>query len=221
MNKRSSLIFTIILCVTVVVTASLTTIINRLAIEEEDPQEPSIDSTEQIPADASSQSVGNNPSEALGSSNGTQVINDACESGSLAQEPGLEDDLLGFDGFYSYSWQLPENERPIYQNAVFVLSRGNNLCVYQTVQLDPFGSLALCGGLGCDLEKGELIAELEFTPNADGTLLVQSTTGLASFMRGAVCQVDASYLPTLVCRSPQSPNSQVQGDVIIFFAPAS
>lgn len=221
MNKQNTLIFTIILCVTVFVTASLTTIINRLAIEEEDTQEQGFNFTEQIPSDASDQSIENNPSEISDSNSSTQVTNDACESGSLTQEPGLEDDLLGFDGFYSYSWQRSDNERPLYQSAVFALSRGNKLCIYQTVQQDPFGSLALCGGLGCDLDRGELIAALEFEPSADGTLIVESTTGLASFMRGAVCQVDASYLPTLVCRSSQSPNSQIQGDAIIVFAPAS
>lgn len=193
MNSRNNIVLLAIFGLTILGTAVLTTVINRLTLREEN-----IDDQ----------------------SDKTQYANNVCESGSLSQEPGLEDDLRA-NGFFSYTWLRPEDREPLYKSAVFAVSKGNKLCVYESVHQDPFGSLARCGGLGCDLKKGELVAILEFKPNTDGTLLVQSATGSTSFMRGAVCQVDKSYLPKLVCRPSQSPASQVQGDAIIVFAPAS
>jgi hypothetical protein len=152
-------------------------------------------------------------------SNNTQYRNNVCDPGSLSQGPGLMNNL-GIEGFVSYEWLRPEDNEILYESVVFTVSRDNNLCIYQAVQQDPFGSLARCGGLGWDLEQGELVAVLEFTQNSDGTLLIQSASGSGSFIRGAVCQVDDSYFPILVCRSPQSPNPQVQGDAIIVFTPA-
>jgi len=220
MNTRNNIVLLAILGLTILGTAALTTAINRLTFREGNIDDQGYKPMEQDSVDVPSQSIGNEPKETKNINSNAQPTNNECKSGSLSQEPGLEDDL-GADGFFSYTWLRLEDEKPFHESVVFAVSKGNTLCLYQSIQQDPFGSLALCGGLGCDLKRGELVAILEFKPNTDGTLLVQSVTGLVSFMRGAVCQVDASYLPTLVCRSSQSPSSQVQGDAIIVFAPAS
>ncbi|MFN6564216.1 MAG: hypothetical protein RMY28_031105 [Nostoc sp. ChiSLP01] len=222
MNTRNNIVLLAILGFTILGTAALTTAINRSAFREGNIDDQRYKSTDQPSVDVPLQSGVSDPNvkETQGIKENIQYTNNVCEGGPLSQEPGIENDL-GSQGFISYQWLRPGNKEPLYQSTLFMTSKGNKLCLYQSAYQDPFGSLALCGGLGCDLKRGELVSILEFKPSNDGKLVVHSTTGSASFLRGAVCQIDADYVPTLVCRSSQSPSRQVQGDAIIVFAPAS
>ena len=222
MNTRNNVVLLAIFGVTILGTAVLTTVINRSTFKEDNIDDQQYKPTNQPSVDVPLHTTISDPKvkESQGLNDNTQSTNNVCEGGSLSQEPGIEDDL-GSHGFISYKWLRLEDKEPLYQSTLFMTTKGNIMCLYQSAYQDPFGSLARCGGLGCDLKQGELVSILEFKPNTDGKLVVHSTTGSASFLRGAVCQVDADYVSTLVCRSSQSPSPQVKGDAIIVFAPAS
>jgi hypothetical protein len=222
MNTRNNIFLIAIFGVTILGTAVLTTVINRSTFKESNIDDQQYKPTNQTSVNVPPHTIVSDPKveESQGLNDNTQSTNDVCEGGSLSQEPGIEDDL-GSHGFISYQWLRPEDKEPLYQSTLFMTTNGNIMCLYQSAYKDPFGSLARCGGLGCDLNRGELVSILEFKQNTDGKLVVHSPTGSASFLRGAVCQVDADYVPTLVCRSSQSPSPEVQGDAIIIFAPAS
>lgn len=223
MNKRNSILILAILGLTILGTTALTTAINPSVFREDNINDNSYKPASQPSVDISLKSrvKESKVKESQEISRNIQNKSNACEGVSISQELGIEKDL-GSHGFISYQWFREGDEsEPVYRTTLFMTAKGNKMCLYQTDYEDPFGSLARCGGLGCDLKRGELASILEFKPNNDGKLVVHSTTGLGSFLKGAVCQVGANYISTMVCRSSQSPSPEVQDAAIIVFAPAS
>lgn len=123
-------------------------------------------------------------------------------------------------GFAFLQWLRVEDESVLYRSEVFMTTDSNQLNVYNTFKKEPFGSLARCGGLGCDLEQGNLVATLTFASGQNGTLLVSAATGSARFMQGARCQIEQSYLPVLTCYTEQGPNS-INVPSMIRFSPGT
>jgi hypothetical protein len=95
----------------------------------------------------------------------------------------------------------------------------NTLNIYNTYKLDPFGKNARCGGLGCDLGKGALVATLKFEPKGS-SFIVREASGKAGFLTGARCRIVDGYAPVLECASNKSPASSNMQSVFRF-APGS
>ncbi|AMA08913.1 hypothetical protein [Picosynechococcus sp. PCC 73109] len=140
----------------------------------------------------------------------------------LAQQKAFVlQEAWGFSrGFASFDWLRAEDKETIYSSAVYTEINRNTLAVYNTYKQDPFGKYARCGGLGCDLGKGQLIATLNFESRGN-LLIVQSATGKAAFLNGALCKLVESYLTVLECTSKQNPNPDAKIPSIFRFAPGS
>lgn len=82
------------------------------------------------------------------------------------------------------------------------------------------GKYSRCGGLGCDLGKGQLIAALNFESRGN-VLIIQSATGKAAFLNGARCKLVESDLKILECTSKQNPNPDAKIPSIFRFTPGS
>ena len=108
--------------------------------------------------------------------------------------------------FVSFKWLRAEDDREIYSSALYTEISQNTLNIYNTYKLDPFGKNARCGGLGCDLGKGQMVGTLKFEPQG-GRLIVREASGKAKFLAGAQCSVIGEYWLVLECRSNRSPNS--------------
>jgi hypothetical protein len=108
-------------------------------------------------------------------------------------------------GFTAFSWIRMDDSHSLYNGTVYTEVTGNTLSIYNSYLRSPLGQLARCGGLGCDLGKGALIATLEVEPQGN-SFIVKSASGSASFLQGAVCNVlQTDYPPVLECISNQSP----------------
>jgi len=137
-------------------------------------------------------------------------------------------------GFASYQWlrlqqAWPDNDfatyewRPSYQNrdvlyssSVYIEVVGNTLKIYKANLSEPLGQRSRCGGLGCDLAKGSLVATLnlehrrtlEIDPNRQpfplivNLFVVGETSERASFLQGAQCR---TVYHMLECVSTQIP----------------
>ncbi|MBE9068411.1 hypothetical protein IQ260_17300 [Leptolyngbya cf. ectocarpi LEGE 11479] len=149
-----------------------------------------------------------------------------CDSDIVPDQlSGLEDDFDFRGGaFATYDWLRAEDGKALHSIPVYLITRGNQMCIYQTLSRAPLGSQALCGGLGCDLKPSELISVMGFSNNSNGEIVVDYADGPGSFMRGATCQIDQSYLPVMTCDVPRSPSGTIDGGdggSMVRFAPAS
>lgn len=125
---------------------------------------------------------------------------------SLAQAQTLETDWADGPGFASYAWLRAEDNRELYSSAVYLSLSGNSLSIYNTYNAEPLGHSARCGGLGCDLGKGQLLATIEVMPQGGNRYSVVTASQKASFLQGAQCRVAESYLQVFECFSSSGPN---------------
>ena len=113
-------------------------------------------------------------------------VSDATAQGvPLAQARTLEAGWVDSSGFTSFAWLRSDDNRELYSSAVYLSLSGNKLSIYNTYNAAPLGQLARCGGLGCDLGKGQLLATLEVVPQGSNRYLVTNASQKASFLQGA------------------------------------
>jgi hypothetical protein len=118
-------------------------------------------------------------------------------------------------GFVSFSWLRAEDNREIYSSALYTEISQNTLSIYNTYKLEPFGKNARCGGLGCDLGKGQLVGSLKFDPKGS-RFIVREASGKAGFLAGAQCRVVESYMKVLECLSSKTPASSDMPSIFRF-----
>lgn len=123
----------------------------------------------------------------------------------LAQAQTLETGWADGSGFANYTWLRSEDDGELYSSAVYLSLSGNTLSIYNTYNAAPLGQLARCGGLGCDLGKGQLLATLEVVPRGSNRYTVINTSQKTSFLQGAQCNVAGSYFQFFECFSPSGP----------------
>jgi hypothetical protein len=121
--------------------------------------------------------------------------------------------------FISFSWLRAEDDREIYSSALYTEISQNTVSIYNTYRLEPFGKSARCGGLGCDLGKGQLVGTLKFEPKGN-RFIVREASGKAGFLAGAQCGVIEGYALILECTSSKTPASSNMPS-IFRFAPGS
>ncbi len=117
--------------------------------------------------------------------------------------------------FVSFSWLRAEDNQEIYSSALYTEISQNTLSIYNTYKLEPFGKNARCGGLGCDLGKGQLVGSLKFEPKGS-RFIVHEASGKAGFMVGAQCSVVDSYALVLECVSSKTPASSNMPSIFRF-----
>lgn len=117
--------------------------------------------------------------------------------------------------FVSFSWSRAEDNQEIYSSALHTEISQNTLSIYNTHKLDPFGKNARCGGLGCDLGKGQLVATLKFEPKGN-RFIVREASSKAGFLTGAQCRLVAGYMVVLECTSNKSPASSNMPSIFRF-----
>ena len=132
-----------------------------------------------------------------------------AQSLQVAQNQTLQDSWADAPGFASFTWARDEDGREIYSSAVYLSLSGNQLSIYNTYNAAPLGHLARCGGLGCDLGRGQLLANLEVVKQNRNLFTVTSTSDKVSFLQGAQCRIDESYLQVFECFSLRGPNSEM------------
>lgn len=137
----------------------------------------------------------------------------------VAQSQTLQDSWADAPGFASFTWARDEDGREIYSSSVYLSVSDNQLSIYNTYNTAPLGHLARCGGLGCDLGKGQLLATLEVVKQGQNLFTVTSTSDKASFLQGAQCRIDESYLQVFKCFSLRGPNSEMPS--IFTFSPGT
>lgn len=123
----------------------------------------------------------------------------------LAQARTLETGWTDGAGFANYAWLRTEDEGELYASAVYLSLSGNSLSIYNTYNAAPLGQLARCGGLGCDLGKGQLLATLEVVPQGNNRYTVTSASQKASFLQGAQCRVVEDYMQVFECFASSGP----------------
>lgn len=149
-------------------------------------------------------------------------IQSAITSSAIAQQGNRSLSQAWSDAnkaFMSFSWLRPEGNQIIYSSALYTETNQNTLSIYNTYKLDPFGKNARCGGLGCDLGKGQLIAILKLESKGS-RFIVREASGKAGFLAGAQCRLVADYMTVLECISNKSPVSSNMPS-IFRFAPGS
>jgi len=125
----------------------------------------------------------------------------------------------GVSGFASYQISLPNRSDTLYESEIFVELDGNEMRLYNVQRTDPLGSITMCGGLGCDLDKTNPIGNVTYRSEKNVWLAV-SATGKASFLRDSFCQLQQDYLPVLVCLTKQGPG-QMNFPTIIRIVPGT
>lgn len=128
---------------------------------------------------------------------------------TLAQAQTLETVWADGSGFANYVWLRTEDEGELYSSAVYLSLSGNSLSIYNTYNAAPLGHSARCGGLGCDLGKGQLLATLEVVPQGSNRYTVINTSEKTSFLQGAQCKVTGSYFQFFECFSPSGPSADL------------
>ncbi len=109
-------------------------------------------------------------------------------------------------GFYSLHLIRNSDSADFHTSYVYVDSPSPyQMNVHKTSLIDPFGSLARCGGLGCGLERGALTASLQVRSTGSNQFVVESATGTAAFLQGAQCTTQMLYDWVLSCTSPTGP----------------
>jgi hypothetical protein len=111
-------------------------------------------------------------------------------------------------GFTSYTWSRASDGGSFYSSSIYTVVSGNTLSIYNTYMSEPLGQFARCGGLGCDLERGELVATIEFAYQSSNTFVVQSASPRASFLQDAQCRITGEYMKVLECSAPRGPSVQ-------------
>jgi hypothetical protein len=111
-------------------------------------------------------------------------------------------------GFTSYIWSRATDGGSLYSSSIYTVVSGNTLSIYNTYMSEPLGQFARCGGLGCDLGRGELVATIEFASQANGSFVVQSASSRASFLQDAQCRIIGEHMKSLECRAPHGPSVQ-------------
>lgn len=110
-------------------------------------------------------------------------------------------------GFTFFHWLRAEDKGKVYSSTVHILVKNNKLSIFNAYQREPLGQLARCGGLGCDLGKGSLIATLKFLRQGD-RFIIKTTSSKATFLKGASCKVDKTGLSSLECLSDEGPQGK-------------
>lgn len=108
------------------------------------------------------------------------------------------------NGFTSFEWLSAKDNETIYSSAVYTEVNQNTLSIYNTYNRAPLGQYARCGGLGCDLGKGQLVATVKFERKGSG-FIVREASSKAGFLVGAQCRLVDSYMVILECKSNKSP----------------
>ncbi len=137
----------------------------------------------------------------------------------VAQNQTLQDSWADAPGFASFTWIRDEDGGEMYSSTVYLSLSGNNLDIYNTYNAAPLGHLARCGDLGCDLERGQLLANLEVVKQDQNLFTVKSTSDKVSFLQGAQCRIDESYLQVFECFSLRGPNSEMPS--VFTFSPGT
>ena len=137
----------------------------------------------------------------------------------VAQNQTLQDSWTDAPGFASFTWARDEDGREIYSSAVYLTLSDNQLSIYNTYNAAPLGHLARCGGLGCDLGRGQLLATIEVVKQGQHLFTVMSTSDKASFLQGAQCRIDESYLQVFECFSLRGPNLEMPS--VFMFSPGT
>ena len=123
----------------------------------------------------------------------------------LAQAQTLETDWAISSSFADYKWLRTEDEEEFYSSAVYLSLSGNSLSIYNSYKAAPLGQQARCGGFGCDLGKGQLLATLEVIPQGNKRYTVASASQKASFLQGAQCRLAGSHFYFFECFSSRGP----------------
>jgi len=121
-------------------------------------------------------------------------------------------------GFVTLNWLRASDRATLYSSTVYLSVTGNRISVFNTYAKEPFGQLARCGGLGCDLGKGALVATLDLVPKGN-SLSVQNASAKASFLKGATCSVVEDYLQVLECSSSKGAQGSLPS--LFVFAPGT
>lgn len=137
----------------------------------------------------------------------------------VAQTQTLETSWRDGAGYTDFSWLRSEGNRELYSSTVYIAVSGNSVDIYNTYNAAPLGQLARCGRLGCDLGRGQLIAELSVVPQGGNRYVVQSASQSASFLQGAQCRVAESYVQVFECFSLSGPNADLPS--VFRFSPGS
>ena len=137
----------------------------------------------------------------------------------VAQSQTLQDNWTNATGFASFTWSRNEDGNEIYASTVYLSLSGNQLSIYNSYNIAPLGHLARCGGLGCDLGRGQLLANLEVTKQGQNLFTVTSTSDNVSFLQGAQCRIEESYLQVFDCFSLRGPNSEMPS--VFTFSPGT
>lgn len=124
------------------------------------------------------------------------------------------------NGFTSFDWVRAEDGGEVYSSAVYVDIKQNTLNIYNTYKLDPFGKYARCGGLGCDLGKGQVVGILNFESQGS-QFIVRNASGQVSFLKGARCRISERHVKVLECTSTQNPASRADIFSIFRFTPGT
>ena len=123
-------------------------------------------------------------------------------------------------GYYQYYLGRAEDNKVLYQSAVFLQPVGDKVSIYREIKKDPLGKFTRCGGLGCDLEKQDLIGTLDIANSSSG-LRVVGATGSSKFLLNSICSYQEGPNDySLFCRSKTLPNG-VTMDTAVAFIPGS
>lgn len=131
------------------------------------------------------------------------------QEAQIAQAQTLETVWTDATGFAYFDWLRAEDNRELYSSSLYLSVSGNTLSIYNTYNAEPLGRLARCGGLGCDLGTGSLVATLEFVQQGSNLFTVQSASSRASFLQGAQCRIVGNVLQALECFSEQGPSADM------------
>lgn len=125
-----------------------------------------------------------------------------ARSQPIAQQtsPTLEEAWPYDNNFVVYEW-LRSDRSKLYSHALEVQLAGNKLSLYNTHLSEPLGQNVRCGGFGCDLATGSLVAALTFERQGN-LFVVREASERASFLQGAKCKITAHILE---CTSTKSP----------------
>ena len=125
----------------------------------------------------------------------------------LAQAQTLQSSW-GISGFAEYSWHRANDGRELYSSPVYISLSGNSLNIYNTYNTAPLGQQTACGGFGCDLGRGQLLATLTVVPQGTDHYTVVSASQDVDYLQGAQCRInqDLAVFGAFECFSLSGPN---------------
>lgn len=124
--------------------------------------------------------------------------------------------LLPITGYYTYLLETAEDNKVLYKSIVFLEPEEEKISIYRAIGKDPLGRYTRCGGLGCDLEKQDLIGTINITNRSSG-LRVVNATGASKFLLNSTCSAkEDRFATSLFCRSKTLPNGQAMNTVVAF-----